>query len=80
MPACNNDSENNIISQAKTLYARYSEMEEIIRLGAYTKGADADLDKAIDLEPGITQFLRQKSSEPANFEQCYTNLNMIINR
>jgi flagellum-specific ATP synthase len=80
MPACNNDQENEIISKAKTLYARYCEMEEIIRLGAYTKGADADLDKAIDLEPGITQFLRQKSSEPANFEQCYTNLNMIINR
>lgn len=79
MPACNNDIENDTISKAKTLYARYSEMEEIIRLGAYNKGADELLDKAIYLEPALTQFLKQKSNEPATFEQCYSNLQAIVN-
>ena len=78
MPGCNNEAENNTISQAKTLYARYTEMEEIIRLGAYTKGSDEMLDRAINLEPAITAFLKQKNTEPANFEQCYSNLNAIV--
>jgi flagellum-specific ATP synthase len=78
MPGCNNDAENEIISKAKTLYARYNDMEEIIRLGAYTKGADAELDRAIDLEPQITGFLKQKNTEPATFDQCYNGLTGIV--
>ena len=78
MPGCNNDQENEIISKAKGLYARFTEMEEIIRLGAYTKGSDETLDKAIELEPAISSFLKQKNTEPANFQQCYTTLGTIV--
>ena len=78
MPGCNNDQENEIISKAKGLYARFTEMEEIIRLGAYTKGSDETLDKAIELEPAISSFLKQKNTEPVNFQQCYTTLGTIV--
>ena len=78
MPGCNNDQENEVISKAKGLYARFTEMEEIIRLGAYTKGSDETLDKAIELEPAISSFLKQKNTEPANFQQCYTTLETIV--
>ncbi|PPR11238.1 MAG: Flagellum-specific ATP synthase [Proteobacteria bacterium] len=78
MPGCNSDQENEIISKAKGLYARFTEMEEIIRLGAYTKGSDETLDKAIELEPAISSFLKQKNTEPANFQQCYTTLGTIV--
>lgn len=78
MPACNTDAENETITKARTLYARYNDMEEIIRLGAYTKGSDETLDRAIALEPAISAFLKQKNTEPANFQQCYSNLEAIV--
>ena len=79
MPACNNPTENQVISKAKAIYSRYADMEEIIRLGAYTKGSDKDLDKAIELQPKISSFLTQSNSESQTFEQCYSLLGQIVN-
>ncbi|MCP4354905.1 MAG: flagellar protein export ATPase FliI [Proteobacteria bacterium] len=79
MPDCNTAEENKVVTKAKRLYSRYRDMEEIIRLGAYTSGADETLDLAIALYPQIEDFLIQSKADSATFQQCYNGLTAILN-
>jgi len=45
------------------------ENEDLIRLGAYRRGTDRLLDKALDLKDELMAFLRQDKDEPAEFDQ-----------
>jgi flagellum-specific ATP synthase len=46
----------------------YEENEELIRLGAYKKGSDNEVDIAIELKPNIDAFLRQGVDEFTPYE------------
>jgi flagellum-specific ATP synthase len=39
--------------------ALYSNMEELVRIGAYTRGADAEVDEAVRVWPRLEAFLAQ---------------------
>lgn len=43
--------------------------EDLVRLGAYRRGTDPLLDKALDLRDEITAFLRQERDEPSDFKR-----------
>jgi len=47
MPKCLSETQNTIITRAKKLISRYEDMEELIKLGAYRKGSDPEVDEAI---------------------------------
>jgi len=47
----------------RRLLAAYQSSEDLIRIGAYQKGSDPTLDKAIGLMPEIKRFLQQKPDE-----------------
>ena len=49
----------------RRLFATYKASEELIRIGAYQKGSDLDLDRAIMLMPALREFLMQPSQEVA---------------
>jgi flagellum-specific ATP synthase len=49
----------------RRLLASYSASEDLIRVGAYQKGLDPWLDKAIEILPALTAFLQQRSDEKA---------------
>jgi flagellum-specific ATP synthase len=49
----------------RRLLATYKASEELIRIGAYQKGGDADLDRAIALMPALDGFLMQSMGEAA---------------
>src|SRR5271157_351560 len=54
------------LEQAKALrrlLAAYTRSEDLIRIGAYQKGADPILDKAIDVLPALNSFLQQRPDE-----------------
>jgi flagellum-specific ATP synthase len=53
----------------RQLLAAYSASEDLIRVGAYQKGADPVLDKAISALPKIDSFLQQRKDEVAPFSQ-----------
>lgn len=63
LPGCHSAEENATVSAARTLLSRYESMEEMIRLGAYRAGSDAELDRAIRAMPAFTAFLAQPKSE-----------------
>ena len=53
MPACNTDEEQAIVSRARAPLAVYEDMAELIRLGAYKRGTNAEVDAAIELFPQL---------------------------
>ena len=53
------------------LVAAWAEAEELINIGAYAHGSNADCDVAIALKPRIDAFLRQEVQEKAGYpETC----------
>lgn len=46
----------------------YEENEELIRLGAYKKGADKEVDIAIDMKPKMDKFLKQDREDFTPFQ------------
>lgn len=57
----------------RMLLAAYARAEDLVRIGAYQRGTDATLDKALAALPQIEKYLQQKPDEPAplaaNLEQ-----------
>lgn len=74
MPACNTRGENELIMHAKKIISLYEDMAELIRLGAYRKGSDPEVDKAIATYPAIETFLRQQKGECTRLRQGFEML------
>jgi flagellum-specific ATP synthase len=57
----------------RMLLAAYARAEDLVRIGAYQRGTDSTLDKALAALPRIDKFLQQEPDEPAplalNLEQ-----------
>jgi flagellum-specific ATP synthase len=53
----------------RRLLAAYTASEDLVRIGAYQKGSDSTLDKALALIPELDRFLMQKPGEAATLPQ-----------
>jgi flagellum-specific ATP synthase len=78
MPSCNSDAETEIIRTARRQMATYEDMAELIRLGAYRKGTDAQVDEAIRLYPLLEAFLAQERLERDDLHAGYCRLADIL--
>jgi flagellum-specific ATP synthase len=78
IPKCNSEFENELVILAKRNISLYLENEDLIRIGAYKKGSDTELDKAINYYSQLEQFLSQKPNESENLEDCYRKLAKIL--
>lgn len=58
----------------RRIFATYKASEELIRIGAYQKGSDPDLDRAIALMPALREFLMQPSQEVATMKDSLERL------
>ena len=58
----------------RRMLATYRESEDLINVGAYAKGTNAEIDEAIDKQPEINDFLRQQINERAPIEDTRTRL------
>jgi flagellum-specific ATP synthase len=62
-------------SQAlRRLLAAYTASEDLIRIGAYQKGSDATLDRALAVVPELQRFLMQKPGEAVTLADSITRL------
>ena len=77
MPACNTPGEQAVVAQARSAIAAYEDMADLIRLGAYKSGTNADVDAAILLHPQFEEFLAQKKDERATLTEVYQALDNI---
>ena len=78
MPGCNSDHENSLVKRARSILATYENMAELIRLGAYRRGSDAEIDLAIEYYPRLEAFLAQAPREHATLAQGYDQLATIL--
>ncbi|MCB1995576.1 MAG: FliI/YscN family ATPase, partial [Rhodoferax sp.] len=62
--------------RARQMLARYNKARDLIQLGAYTPGHDAELDLAVKLHPPLTAMLQQdmhdRATLPASLKQLAT--------
>ena len=63
--------------QLRSLLSAYARSEDLIRIGAYSKGADPTLDRAIAVLPELQAFLRQTPREHVSFGETIARLNAI---
>ncbi len=78
MPKCNVPEETALISRSRKLLAVYEDMAEMVRLGAYRPGADAEVDEAVRRFPLLDQFLEQAPDETTEFEAEFLRLAEIL--
>lgn len=74
MPACNTPEQNALVARARQLLSVYEDMAELIRLGAYRRGSDPQVDEAIQYYDGIEAFLGQEIDEVTDLDTCYRML------
>lgn len=67
------------VSEARALMATYSDMEELIRLGAYRAGTNPDVDRAIAVHGSLDAFLAQGKEESTSLSESYSRLADIVN-
>jgi len=58
----------------RRLLSTYKASEELVRIGAYQKGSDPELDRAIAMMPGLRDFLIQPSLEVADMKHSIDRL------
>ncbi|KAA0577642.1 flagellar protein export ATPase FliI [Azospirillum sp. Sh1] len=78
MPGCNTANENELVGYARRLLSSYDNMEEMIRLGAYRRGTDPQVDEAIHYQPALEAFLKQGKREATDLETSYAMLAEIF--
>ena len=78
LPDANNKEQNALITRARQLMATYDNMAELIRLGAYRRGSDPQVDEAIAYREPLEAFLSQAMEEQASLADGYAQLGAIL--
>ncbi|MCB1508245.1 MAG: flagellar protein export ATPase FliI [Hyphomicrobiaceae bacterium] len=78
MPGSVPEARRPLIRNARNLMSVYADMEELIRLGAYRRGSDADVDRAIGLHDDFETFLSQDKKDRTSLEEGYDRLAAIL--
>ncbi len=66
-------------SEVRELMAAYNDVEDLVSIGAYKKGARPISDRAIDSMDGINAFLRQAKAEGSTFDEAQAGLSGLLN-
>ena len=66
-------------AKLRNLLAVYQKNSDLINIGAYIKGTDANIDKAIDMNEIINTFLTQSMEEACPFDETINKLIEISN-
>lgn len=78
MPHCHTEHQNHLVDRARQLMATYENMEELIRLGAYTQGSNPAVDEAIQFYDPLVTFLKQMDGRKATVEEGFQQLGQIL--
>ena len=74
MPMCHAPEENALVVRAREALSLYAEMEELIRIGAYKRGADLSVDEAIRVRPALEALLTQARDEQSSITESFAML------
>jgi len=80
MPGCVPPAVRPVLQKARELMSVFADMEELIRLGAYRKGSDPQVDRAIAINPALDAFLSQQREERTSIADGYKMLEAIVEK
>ncbi len=80
MPAVATPAHRAAVHRFLDMMATYRESEDLINIGAYVKGSNPRIDRAIRNWDAIREFLRQDSSEKADFDTSVGRLLDLVAR
>ena len=72
------DDHKQIAGQFRELMAKYNEIELLVKIGEYKRGADPKADQAIDRIEKLRTFLRQRTDERISFEETLSQMSASI--
>lgn len=78
MPDCNQPHETELIQKARQYLSTYDDMEELIRLGAYRKGSNPNVDEAIAAYDDLENFIAQSKDEKQTLDEGFSTLASIV--
>ncbi|MGR3321936.1 MAG: flagellar protein export ATPase FliI [Pseudooceanicola sp.] len=78
LPDCHTEAEFAIYNAARRAAARFADMEELVRIGAYREGADAEVDAAIRFSAPLEAFLNQKKREAMRPEEVFGHVYKLL--
>jgi flagellum-specific ATP synthase len=64
--------------EVRRLYSTYRQNLDLISVGAYQAGSDARIDKAIEKNPAILEFLKQDMNEAVDVERSLKELEGLL--
>ncbi|MCL1907773.1 MAG: FliI/YscN family ATPase [Holophagaceae bacterium] len=67
-----------LCAKIRDLMAIYSDAEDLIQIGAYTRGSSPEIDQAIQFNPKILAFLRQAVAEETGYHQTLLDMGKIF--
>jgi FliI/YscN family ATPase len=67
-----------LVNETMRLLAAYRDAEDLIQIGAYARGKNPDVDRAVELLPRIREFLRQDESTDAKLDTSLRSLAEIF--
>jgi flagellum-specific ATP synthase len=67
-----------LAAKIRDLMATYAEAEDLIQIGAYTKGSSPQIDQAIQFQPAIQAFLRQAVAEHSDHRRTILDMGRIF--
>lgn len=62
----------------RRMYSLYQQNRDLISVGAYQPGSDPRIDKAIERNPAILDFLQQDMDEPVDMERSLQELALLL--
>ncbi len=78
LPECHSPEEYRIMYAARRALARYADMEELIRVGAYSPGSDPETDAAARFFVAATRFLSQGRGATMRAEQSFAEVYKML--
>ncbi|MFZ4069505.1 MAG: flagellar protein export ATPase FliI [Caulobacterales bacterium] len=79
MPMCHSAEENALVTRARRILSAYADMEDLIRIGAYKPGSNAEVDEAIRLRPALEGFLTQSRDDATSIADSFAHLAAALN-
>jgi flagellum-specific ATP synthase len=77
MPAVTAPEHRKKAGLVRRLLAAYARSEDLVRIGAYKAGADAELDQALRARPVLREFLEQGPGERVGLAECVARLQTL---
>ncbi|MTI13478.1 flagellar protein export ATPase FliI [Sansalvadorimonas verongulae] len=74
VPAITSEQHQQYMQTFRHTYSRYLQLQDLIAIGAYQKGSDQELDRAMELHPLLQGYLRQGMFEQIDRENSISQL------